>query len=94
MAEISAVTGLITGRVQGIGYRWFVERTATDLGLTGWVKNLPDGSVETQAEGGRQVLEQFIEILKTGHHGAIVRAIKTDWTRQDRKYFDSFEIRY
>ena len=51
---------LVKGHVQGIGYRWFVQRTASRLGMTGWVRNLPNGDVETQAQGDEDSLERFL----------------------------------
>ncbi len=50
---------LITGRVQGVGFRYFVHRAAAVEGLHGWVRNLPDGRVEIQAEGDREALDRF-----------------------------------
>lgn len=55
------------GRVQGVGFRWFVEKTAVKLGLSGTVKNLRDGTVEAWIEGNRLQIEHFIENLKLGN---------------------------
>ena len=49
----------VTGRVQGVGFRFFVERAAAREGLHGWVRNTPDGRVEIEAEGDREALERF-----------------------------------
>ena len=58
---------LVEGKVQGVGYRWFVRETAMRLGLTGWVRNCDDGSVELEAQGAANVLETFASELKTGN---------------------------
>ena len=65
----------ITGRVQGVGFRWFVRERARRLGLAGWVRNLPDGSVEVLAEGDQGQLDLLEGELKKGPQGARVAAI-------------------
>ncbi len=57
---------LARGRVQGVGFRYFALKIAEDLGVTGFVRNLPDGNVEIVAEAGEAVLAQFEERLRTG----------------------------
>ena len=64
MADQSAVIATITGRVQGVGYRYTALRVAEQLGLRGWVRNAPDGSVETWAQGSGDVLEEFVAFLR------------------------------
>jgi acylphosphatase len=70
---------LVTGMVQGIGYRYFVKRLAASLGLPGWVKNLPSGQVEIAVEGDRSLIESMIRDLKTGHPYASVRQVAVEW---------------
>jgi acylphosphatase len=64
------------GRVQGVGFRFFVRDLARELGLTGWVRNLPDGrSVEAVAEGGTEVLRAFAGLARQGPPGAYVSEV-------------------
>jgi acylphosphatase len=79
----------ISGRVQGVFYRATTMRTAQALGLTGWVRNLPDGRVEAVFEGPRSVLEQALMFCYTGPPGAHVEDIEIDWTPATGE-FDSF----
>lgn len=66
----------VTGRVQGVGFRWFTRRTAGVLGVHGSVRNRPDGSVEVHAEASAEVLERFEERLRRGPSAARVDAIE------------------
>jgi len=86
--------GIVEGRVQGIGYRWFVQRSAGTLGLSGWVKNLPGGGVEIEAEGEKEILEGFLDSLRTGHPGAFVKDIKTAWSNSKERSYSGFEIKF
>ena len=54
----------ITGRVQGVGFRDFVRRRATAIGLVGFVRNEPDGSVTAEIEGGREIVQSFLDLLR------------------------------
>lgn len=63
---------LIGGRVQGVGFRFFAQRTAARLGLLGWVRNLPDGRVESEAQGDPISLTSFEASLRQGPRGAQV----------------------
>lgn len=60
------IHAIITGVVQMVGYRWFAVNSAKDLKLTGWVKNLDDGTVEIKAFGKRGTLNDFIKQLSIG----------------------------
>lgn len=66
----------IRGRVQGVGFRFFALDTATRLGLSGWVRNLPDGGVEAEAEGDAAGVETFVSELKAGPSFARVDAVE------------------
>jgi len=67
---------LVQGRVQGVGYRYFVLRAARELGLSGWARNLPDGSVEVVAEGSEAALASLEESLREGPSFARVSAVE------------------
>ena len=57
---------LVRGRVQGVGYRWFARDAAAGMGVAGWVRNLPDGRVEIEAESAPEAVESFLRELQTG----------------------------
>jgi acylphosphatase len=69
---------VITGRVQGVGFRFFVERHASAEGLHGWVRNLPDGSLEIAAEGEAVALERFEWKVRQGPPAARVDEVAID----------------
>ncbi|HEY0263166.1 MAG TPA: acylphosphatase [Granulicella sp.] len=66
---------LVQGRVQGVGFRWFVQREAAELGLRGWVRNTADGHVEIVAEGGSEPLEELRAAARRGSRGSRVDRI-------------------
>ncbi len=70
----------ITGRVQGVGFRYFVLQNANDLSLTGWVRNLWDGRVEVTAEGPHDNLNQFLVKLRRGPLSADVENVDYDFS--------------
>ena len=70
---------IVSGVVQGVGFRWFVERVANKLGLAGNVRNLYDGSVETYAEGEEDALKAFYKEIKVGPRSAHVTGVRVDW---------------
>jgi len=67
---------LISGRVQGVGYRDFARRSAKELGVTGWAKNLEDGRVEVHAHGAAETLEEFEGRLRLGPRFSEVRTVE------------------
>src|SRR5690349_9098222 len=87
-----SVRVVVTGRVQGVGYRFFAEESATRLGLAGWVRNLPDGTVEAEAEGPKPALQDWIESLKRGPSFARIDNMKVTWNPAKALY-KNFEIR-
>jgi acylphosphatase len=82
-----AVLALVRGIVQGVGFRYATVHEARRLGLTGWVRNRGDGSVEVLAEGEARALEALVAWLHQGPAGASVR----DVTVSDRPYQGKFE---
>jgi len=70
---------VVTGRVQGVGFRYFALQAGHDLGLSGWVANEADGSVHALAEGRREILERFLARLDAGPPAAIVDRVRSTW---------------
>ena len=70
---------LVSGRVQGVGFREFTRRTAQRLGLGGWVRNLAGGQVEVVADGERPALEALVSAVSRGPAGAFVRNVREEW---------------
>ena len=94
MAELASVRVIVYGRVQGVYFRAFTSRCARELGLSGYVRNLPDWKeVEVQAEGERNKLERLIDRLKVGPPGARVEKVETSWSEYTGSYSD-FSVRY
>ena len=84
---------LISGDVQGIGFRFSTIQVARDLKLTGWVRNNPESTVEIIAEGEEESLENLIAWAKEGPKPAKVANVKIDWQKPTGD-FDSFDVRY
>jgi acylphosphatase len=82
---------LVRGRVQGVGFRWFVREAARELGVAGWVRNRPDGTVEVAAEGTATMLERLREELRNGPPGALVVSVD-DLEAADRAHDHPFSI--
>ena len=78
---IDARRFLVRGRVQGVGFRWFVEREAHILGIAGWVRNNHDGSVEILAQGTRDQLSGLHRRLREGPRAARVDAVAVSEAR-------------
>jgi acylphosphatase len=70
---------LVSGRVQGVGFREFTRRTAQRLGVGGWVRNLADGRVEVVGDGERSALDALIKAVSSGPPGALVREVRQEW---------------
>ncbi|MGB9458896.1 MAG: acylphosphatase [Bryobacteraceae bacterium] len=75
-ARITARRWLVRGRVQGVGYRWFAQRAAADLGLSGYARNLDDGRVEVYAAGPAAKLAELAGMLHRGPRWADVRGVE------------------
>jgi acylphosphatase len=81
----------ISGRVQGVAFRWVTEDVANQLKVVGWVSNLYDGRVEVTAEGEEQILNKFLEFLSQGPRHAKVTDIQVEWLEYTGE-FKKFEI--
>ncbi|HYB54116.1 MAG TPA: acylphosphatase [Thermoanaerobaculia bacterium] len=80
----------VAGRVQGVGFRFFAERTARELGVTGWVRNLPDGKVESIAEGEEDLVTRYLARLREGPRMSRVTEVHVEEVEVNG--FASFEI--
>jgi acylphosphatase len=87
-ARLQAV---VQGHVQGVSFRYYTQRLARELRLTGYVRNLWDGSVEVVAEGQRRVLDELLAFLHVGPRGALVIQVVTEWLAPTGE-FDRFEV--
>ena len=93
MTGLASIQATAYGHVQGVLFRAFVFEHASALGLTGYVRNLPSGFVETCAEGERKKLEKLISYLKEGPPGARVDKVITSWAKFTGNY-SGFRITY
>lgn len=78
----------VQGRVQGVAFRWYTQKKALSLGLTGWVRNQPDGSVRIVAEGPRPDLETFCDWAARGPDRARVTRQDKAWSQAMGKFED------
>lgn len=86
------VRAVVRGRVQGVGFRHATRRAALSLGARGYVRNLPDGSVEAVFEGPEKVVEQATDFVRRGPSPASVVGVETEIL--EAQGFPDFEIRY
>ncbi len=91
--ESARIHAQVRGVVQGVGFRYFVLRTARAAGLSGFVKNLRDGSVEILAEGPREELERFARDISEGPRRGLVRDVELRWSKSTGE-FASFEVSF
>ena len=91
MLDLIARDYLILGRVQGVGFRYFAERAAREAGVTGWARNLADGSVEVHANGNRAQIERFESKLRVGPPRCEIRSFES--TEASPTQTGTFEIR-
>ena len=89
---IRAYRWVISGRVQGVGFRWFVLRTAQRLGVTGWARNLWDGRVEVMGQGTLSMLHDFQKGLHRGPLLSSVEKVEKVEVTSEVSTFKSFEI--
>jgi len=81
---------IVSGRVQGVGFRFFAERAASRTGVHGWVRNLPDGSVETVVEGEELAVMRYLDEIRKGPLGGRVTDIRVE--ERDPERLESFHI--
>ena len=94
MTDLASVRVIVYGHVQGVFFRDFASRRATELGLTGYARNLlSEEAVEVHAEGERKQLEELIRHLKVGPPAAKVEEVVTNWSEYTGNY-PRFNIRY
>lgn len=83
---------IVSGRVQGVGFRYFSQETAQRFGIKGWVRNLNDGTVELHVEGTEKEIDPFKQALKDGNRFVGVERIEE--TEAVDQAYRSFDIRY
>jgi len=89
--EVCARRVLVSGVVQGVGFRYYTRLRASELGLAGWVRNLPDGRVEVWVEGPATVVDELVDWLRRGPPGARVSSIEAREVQADG--LERFEVR-
>jgi acylphosphatase len=91
-SDFARLHAVIEGRVQGVGFRFFVLDNAETLGLSGWVRNRWDETVEVTAEGSRADLETLLQALQRGPRAAFVSNVQQEWLPATGE-FRSFTVR-
>ena len=89
----SRLHAIVHGRVQGVSFRYYTQKRAQELGLTGYVRNVWDGTVEVVAEGERAETEGLLAFLRVGPRAAFVTAVDVRWPLPTGE-FSRFEVRY
>jgi len=84
----------VSGRVQGVGFRYYTYNIALQLGIKGWVKNMPDGSVRIIASGSVDNVYNLITYIKKGPPGARVESVAVTDYPETAEEFNNFTIRY
>ena len=93
--ETATISVIVHGVVQGVGFRFFVSRVAYRLGVSGWVKNLPDGAVEIQATGPRETLDELLDAVGDGPPGsrvAHIERVETETKETPTDFGGGFQI--
>jgi acylphosphatase len=91
-SDQTALRAIVHGRVQGVGFRFYVLEVATGLGLTGYVRNRPEGTVEVEAEGTRESLELLLVELRRGPSLSRVERVTESWS-EPTGAFTGFDVR-
>jgi len=93
MSEVARLQAIVHGRVQGVNFRYYTRQQARGLGITGYVRNMWDGTVEVVAEGVRSRLEELLTWLRRGPSMAFVEKVEVQWLDHTGE-FRNFEVRY
>jgi len=93
MPDEVCLQAIVHGRVQGVNFRYYTHLRAQELGVTGYVRNKWDGTVEVVAEGERGAIEKMLEFLKLGPRAARVQRVDSQW-QDPTGQFGHFEVRY
>lgn len=91
--HLERLSAIVAGRVQGVSFRYYTVLQAQKLGIRGWVRNLPDRTVEVCAEGPRAQLEEMLKFLHVGSPAAQVTHVSVNWQIATGE-FDEFRTRY
>lgn len=83
----------VKGVVQGVGFRWYTQRKAVQLGLRGWVRNEPDGRVRLLAEGPEEALQELLKAVQVGPRSSRVTDVEVEW-RDQIEDLGPFQISY
>ena len=84
---------IVSGRVQGVFFRFTMQEVASGFDVTGWAKNLPDGKVEAALEGNKENVEKVVEWARHGPSGAVVKNVEVNWEEYTGEFKD-FSIQY
>jgi acylphosphatase len=84
----------VSGRVQGVGFRFFTINRANRFGISGWVRNLPDGRVEIEAEGAVRNLMLFLEEMRIGPASSHVSRVIEEWQERSHPRYPDFSVSF
>lgn len=93
MSDLMRYFGTATGRVQGVGFRVFVQQHALELDITGWVKNMTDGTVTMELQGSQAAIDKLADVINEGNYFIKVQSFGLE-TREVIPDEKRFEIRY
>lgn len=93
MSDEVRLQAIVHGRVQGVNFRYYTQLRAQELGVTGYVRNKWDRTVEVVAEGERGAVEKLLEFIKVGPRAARVQWVDSQW-QDPTGQFQHFEVRY
>jgi len=92
-SRMQEMYAIVSGRVQNVAYRVYVQDAASELGVVGWIRNLTNGTVEIVAQGTTDILKELVEYLHEGSLLSQVESVDIAW-RSPRIVFDDFSIRH